>query len=305
MVSRSKAHTHVIMKKAVRAYYTAIDKRPTGFLMSLDATASGLQILATLIGCHKTASQVNLINTGTRMDCYLAVADIMNIQYGCDVDRGIVKKPVMTSFYGSLGQPKSVFGDGTPEYVAFQRTLLDLFPGAMEVMTTIQACWDINALYHQWTLPDGHTSKVKVMHTVEKKIEIAELNKATFTHRSKVNLSSRDAHVMVMAGKYIEMDNQLSLAANITHSIDGYIVREMTRRAYEQHFPLIHIHDSFWSSPNFMNQVRRNYVNILADIAEMDLLENILNEITGRNGKFTKYTDNLGSLIREANYPLS
>ncbi len=240
-----EADEPILMRKALRAYKSAMNRKTTGFMVGLDATASGLQILSALMGCHTTAREVNLINTGTREDCYTKVAYIMNSKYGCNVTRIICKKPVMTYMYGSEAQPKAVFGDGTPTYHAFISTLTDLFPGAIDARNIIQSCWNPKALFHQFTLPDGHVAKIKVIHAVEKKIEIAELGKATFTHRSDINMSSQEAKLMELRGKYVEPNNALSLAANVTHSVDAYIVREMIRRSYEQGFQLLHIHDSF------------------------------------------------------------
>ncbi len=43
----------------------------------------------------------------------------------------------------------------------------------------------------------------------------------------------------------------------------------------------------------------------MADIADMNLLESILIEITGKEDTLRKYSNNLGDLIREAEYHLS
>ena len=61
-----------------------------------------------------------------------------------------------------------------------------------------------------------------------------------------------------------------------------------------------------WCSPNYMNNVRRNYIEILAEIAESDLLQNILREVTGDHGiVLTKRNGNIAPLIRESEYALS
>jgi len=80
----------ILMRKAMFAYEDAVYDIPTGYLMNLDATASGLQIMACLIGCEKTASAVNLIDTGKREDVYTEVANEMG------KDRKTLKHPVMT-----------------------------------------------------------------------------------------------------------------------------------------------------------------------------------------------------------------
>ena len=196
----------------------------------------------------------------------------------------------MTTFYGSKKQPKNVFGDATPELAEFYATLWRLFPGAMECLKDVQSCWNPEALVHKWTLDDGHIASVKVMLAEDKKVEIDELDHATYTYRTYVNKPEEQG---------------LSLIANIVHSVDGYVVREMIRRCTALGFSILTIHDSFWAHPNNMDTVRKMYNSILAQIASTNLLERILNEITGFNGTLQKKSHDLAASILEANYALS
>jgi len=287
----------LLMQKAINAHRDAIAGVATGFIMGLDATASGLQVMACAIGCEKTATNVNLIETtcGTRKDIYTKVAFTLNaitaaIGLVTNYARGEIKKPVMTTFYGSMQQPAELFGEGTPELQAFYETLEKELPGACEVMADIQSCWQPSATSHDWTLPDKHRAQVKVMNMVDKKIEVDELNHATFTHRIAINAANKKG---------------LSLAANVIHSLDGWVVREMYRRASLQGFAILTIHDSFWCSPNHMNKLRQNYNDILAEICDNDYLGDILREITGTTAPYIKYSTTMGNLVRTANYSLS
>lgn len=281
----------VLYRKALRAFHKAMNQVAQGYIMCFDATASGLQIMGCLSGCHQTAKNVNLINTGTREDTYQTTADTMSSVAGKKFERDVVKYPLMTNFYGSIEQPKSIFGEGTPELEAFYQTLQSEFPGALDAMNDMQACWQPDALYHEWTLPDGHTAHVKVMVKVEKDIEVDELNHARFKQQMWLNQTNEFG---------------ISLCANIVHSIDGYIVREMIRRAKNQMFELLCVHDSFWASPNHMNKVRQNYIDILVEIAESNMLQDILREITGDDELIhKKMSYDLADKIRECEYALS
>lgn len=285
-----EAENPFLFRKALYAYQDAIAGKPTGFIMPLDATASGLQIIAALTGCKDTAKNVNLINTGKREDVYQSAAGIMSDFLGETITKSDIKKPLMTTFYGSLEQPKQVFGEGTDALNAFYKALVKMTPGGMEYLAQSQKCWQPNALEHSWKLPDNHHVCVKVMARRESKIEVDELNHATYTYI------------------YYENEGQkkgISLAANIIHSIDGYIVREMVRRAHKQGFEILTIHDSFWASPNHMNQVRQNYIDILCEIADSDLLGSILGQITCTEGYYAKRCDDLSTHIKQAEYALS
>ena len=54
-----------------------------------------------------------------------------------------------------------------------------------------------------------------------------------------------------------------------------------------------------------MNDVRQCYVDTLAKLADMPLLENILNEITGTEEEFIKRSSNLSDEIMKSEYSLS
>jgi DNA-directed RNA polymerase len=257
--------------------------------MGLDATASGIQIMGAMSGCLNTAKSVNLVNTGVREDFYSAVATYMSSLPGVSVTKDIVKKPVMTTFYGSTEQPKSIFGEG-PELVAFYQSLREKATGAYALMGHFQSYWNPKAEYHSWTLPDGHIARVPVTQTVEKTLEIDELDHMKFTYRTKI---------------VCPKSRSRALAANIVHSVDGWIVRQMVLAAHKQGFWLAPIHDCFFASPNHMNQVRANYVKILAWIAQANLVETITHEISGKYVPYIKESNSLHHHIATAEYALS
>lgn len=274
--------------KAVRAYRDVQAGKPTGHNMFLDATASGLQIMAVLSGCHGTAKHVNLINTGKREDVYEGTAMEMNFQLPTEyrVDRSDIKKPLMTHYYNKQRQD-------TLEPVqqqAFYAVLADSFEGAEAVKDVINDYWDYQALEHTWKLPDGHVSRVKVTEMINTRIEVDELDHTTFTYRFEANIPS---------------ERNTSLVPNIIHSIDAYVAREMVRRGVKQGFQVAHIHDAFCAHPNHMQQVRENYVDILCEIADSNLLEQILSDISGEPVSLNKYSEMLSRSIRESEYALS
>jgi DNA-directed RNA polymerase len=277
-------------KKAVRAFHDALNQNPTGYLMSLDGTASGLQLYACLTGCLDTARNTNLLPNYDRMCAYRNTAKTMSDIGNKVYSRDLVKDPLMTTFYGSINNPKEIFGDGTDDLVAFYETLNIEFKGAMEAMADIQSSWQPDTSIHQWTLPDGHKAYVPVRESQTEIIEVDSLAGLKFSMTCEV----------VKAAEY-----GISLAANIIHSIDGYVCREMIRRAYKQGFRILTVHDEFWASPNRMNQVRRNYIEILAEIARSNLLSDILSEIRGEQVEFQKFSVGLDKLILQAEYPLS
>lgn len=79
----------------------------------------------------------------------------------------------------------------------------------------------------------------------------------------------------------------------------------MVRRSKLRGFQLAHVHDAFCASPNYMNIVRELYRNILAEIADSDLLADILSQISGTKVLIDKTTINLSEFIRDSEYAVS
>jgi len=192
----------------------------SGHLVGLDACSSGIQVMGALMGCPVTCESTGLIDPTVRADIYTKVTDVMNVklyQAGTSVapDRADIKQALMTHFYGSTAKPKEIFGEETIELEKFYEAQADVAPGAVTCMEMLLGSWQPFELAHNWTLPDGFEAKCKVMVPVDVKIEVDELNHSTFTHRFYQNEGT---------------ESGLSIAANIIHSIDGMIVREMNRR---------------------------------------------------------------------------
>lgn len=196
------------------AYRKAMNKEPTGYMVGLDATASGIQILSALSGCVKSGATCNLINVGNRVDTYTIGNNTMNtlLQKAGVIPRDDSKRAMMTSMYGSKAVPKEVFGEDTPELAAFYEMLKIELPGVSVLNDDLISLWQSDKLAHEWTLPDGFDVRVKVITKVEYNVAFGGRG-----HNIQLN-------------RNLPAPEGISLGANITHSIDGFIVREMVRR---------------------------------------------------------------------------
>ena len=287
-----QAKNPILYRKAVRALRLVNHGSPTNHIMGLDATASGIQIMACMSGCHKTAYEVNLLDDGIRHDLYGSIGDYMNVTLNRTIPfvRDDMKDPIMTTFYGSTRMPKLIFGDGTMELETYYKVLKKRLPGALYTLNVIQSFWNPNTTQHEWTLPDGHTAFVPVTGTEEKSLEIDELNHLRMAYRTKV-LGTRT--------------QSRALAANVVHSLDAWVCRQMVLMAKKQGFWMAPIHDCFYSSPKYMNQVRKNYITLLAWLADNPVLENILRNLSNKPISIRKASNNLSEAILKADYALS
>jgi hypothetical protein len=274
----------ILGRKALRALKDTTISKETGYVMSIDATASGIQVMAVLSGCRETAKYVNCVDPTKRYDLYTEIADMMNKKLSKPLPRKIVKQVAMTHYYNSRATPKALLSD--EELKVFYEVMEGLLPGAEEVMTVINTCWNPEADHHSWTMPDGHTVYVPVIEGVN----------GVYSDDEFGDIPLRWYH-------QTKSDNFRSLCPNVIHSIDGYVAREMIRRC---DFQLSHIHDCFVFNPNYLQKVCKTYREIMAEIAKSDLFEDILRQITGNpNLKVAKASTNLDMDILNSSYMLS
>ncbi len=274
----------------------------------------------------------------------------------------------MTHLYGSKAEPKYLFGEDTPELAAFYVGVEQVCPLANELLGDLIHCWQPYAEVHEWVLPDNFHARVKTIDTVECRIEVDEMDHATFEYAFKV-----------VCGK----EHDVKLAANVIHSIDAYVLRTMQRRskydwvilqaakeilteelafrgdgdALEAHdeiavykdlyertnmvdavifpwinshsvecletdhiealirladsmlkhkpFDLITVHDEFKCHPNYCNDMRQHYIDIFAEMADSNILNDIVKQITGSTVSYKNTFHGLSALIRESEYSLS
>jgi hypothetical protein len=198
----------------IKAYEDVLAGCPTGYMISLDATSSGLQLLAALTGDRLAAQLCNVVDTGKREDAYQNIYRVMlhTTQETARIKPDDVKQAIMTAFYSSKAVPKRVFGEGTPLLEVFYNTMQTMAPGAWELNEAFLAFWNPTAFEHAWTLPDNFHVHVKVMSQVK---ERAKFQGQDFDIFYNVNMPMAEGR---------------SLGANVIHSIDGMIVRELTRR---------------------------------------------------------------------------
>lgn len=197
----------------VQAWNQAQQGLPIGYPISLDACSSGLQLLACLTGDDKAAKLCGVIDTGHREDAYSIIYNEMvnSIGESAKISREDCKDAILTSLYGSTAVPKRVFGEGKL-LQAFLDTMNNLAPAAWALNQVFLDIWDSTVLSHDWILPDNFHVHVNVMGTIKEKVNF--FNKP-YEVVTKVNMPKEKGR---------------SIGANVTHSIDGFLVRELTRR---------------------------------------------------------------------------
>lgn len=196
---------------AVNEYRKVCNNKPTGLIVRFDATASGAQLLSVMTGCRKGCEATNAISEH-RSNPYMRVRDVMQEELGENVDVSYAdcKQAVMTSLYGSTETPKKIFGKNI---AAFYKAVKEVFPGAFAIMPVLLGSWDKTKSYHTWVMPDGYQVYKPTLVKSMASVMVEPINYAM-----KVQYYEQKASNYGLAN-----------AADITHSVDSYLLRSVIR----------------------------------------------------------------------------
>ena len=213
----SKAEEPHLYNKAVAHLRKALKGLPSGHAVALDSCASGLQLMSVMTGCRSGCYMTGLIDPDVRMDAYTFITEEMNKLLGNDaitIERKDAKQAIMTSLYGSKAKPKEIFGYKSPAYNAFYEALEDKCKGAYRLLNVLISAWDSKKEFNHWVLPDGFNAYVPVMQSQIDRVKVEELE-YTMSVQTWLNQP---------------LDYSVSLAANVVHSVDAYVLRTLVRR---------------------------------------------------------------------------
>lgn len=173
-------------------------------LVSLDATASGIQCLSLMAQDSESARAVNLGTTVVN-NPYRRVQEEMGPY---DYER--VKRATMTHFYESVMTPLQLFGDDYPKFLnAMEKSM----PGPTAIRDAIASCMTYKDQY-RWTMMDGYEVVMDVTTPVECSMDIGGGQKMQWMEHRRAEVATK------------------GLTANVTHSLDALVLREVLRRTH-------------------------------------------------------------------------
>ena len=270
-------------------YHTCIlcDKNYTSLPIAVDATCSGLQILAGLARDKSTAQLVNVCPSDKPQDAYAVVASTATPECPSSIrnymDRKVVKRVVMTVPYNA--KPYSNRGyirdalkekgielekeDLTATVKAVRDAMNVIVPGPMKVMKWIEkevsAAIDRGEQELQWSTPSGFVVTQRLMKPEVETIELQLLG------RCKVNVATTDSD------KVDKSHHKNATAPNLIHSLDASLLH---LSAIRFNAPIALIHDSVLCRATDMTilsaLVRETYMHLFA---EQDYLTSWANQI--------------------------
>lgn len=207
-----QAEDPALFYAGVTAYNKHKLKKSIGYPVSLDATCSGMQWLAIMTGDKRAAELCNVIGN-QRNDAYTFIYHRMVESLGeeAPIKREDTKRAIMTSLYASERVPKDVFGEGEL-YETFIRMMETYAPAAWELNRAMVEIWNPSVDSYHWVMPDNFHVHQKVYNTENHTVHF------------------KNAPYSVPIKTQGPTEKGRSLGANMTHSVDSFVVREITRR---------------------------------------------------------------------------
>jgi DNA-directed RNA polymerase len=247
----------------------------TSLPVAVDATCSGLQILAGLARDQSTARMVNVLPGEKPQDAYKAVAENAKARLpeklAVLLDRKVTKRTVMTIPYNATNHSNRAYirealkekgAEFTPDELtlivnAVREAMFEIFPGPMRVMDWIKqevgAAFKRGADYLQWESPSGFIVKQDRRKRKTKTVALQILG------RCRVNLTTGFEGPDVVGHKS-------STAPNLIHSCDASVLH-MAFLKFNSPFTVIH--DSVLCRATDMGElnrvVREAYYEIFAN----------------------------------------
>lgn len=211
LVKINQAEEPELTFAGLMAYRDVLNGIPTGYRVALDSCNSGSQLMSALTRCQSGLNLTGMI-TNQRMDLYTEVFKRFKQLTGSseEISRKHLKKAIMTSLYGSKQKPERTLGKHNME--AFNAVMLEMCEGAWTLRQLLLDTWNPHKDVQEWIMPDGFNVVCPVLEKVEYSFK---LNDETYTFNVK------EQH---------PTETGLSNVANLVHSVDSLIVREMVRR---------------------------------------------------------------------------
>lgn len=191
--------------------------------IALDSKSSCIQLASIMLKDNTALHKVFTLGLKSHKDVkpYIRVFK----KFPVELDKETKKKSIMQFTYGGTAYVRDHLGQHVNEFYALYAEYLPL---VFEFRNACVGGWDENAYGYGWSLPDGF----EVDMVCEKPIAETEL------HDAKIELEIQGKRVNVRPFWTINTPLQKGepgskgIGANVVHSMDAYIMRELVRRCH-------------------------------------------------------------------------
>lgn len=202
----------------VIAYRDYLRHDLSGYMVSFDSTASGIQIMSAITGCFYGMLGTNLVDPNSRIDVYTEIFKITAKKYkeltkeDIKLSRNHIKKAIMVLMYGGIKSVMKEIEHNQTVFDLLMETCAHYISGATLLREGLLDCVDPNTSKYVWLSPDGFE--------VENYIYTLYLEERVVNDK-RVKLKYKD----IGTTKYYKGN-----VANLVHSIDATLMREVIAR---------------------------------------------------------------------------
>ena len=265
------------------------DRISTGLPIAIDATCSGIQIIAGLTKCKSTAKMVNVLPSSEPQDVYKVIAETSKpnipLKLRPDWDRKCTKRTVMTIPYNAKPFSNRTYikealkdkelevdkEELTQTVNAVRNAMDEIIPGAMRVMKWIESevsnAIKRGATELEWVTPSGFVVSQRIFKKEFEEVKLRVLG----TARMRIKIATGDSAEVDKAR------HKAATAPNLIHSLDASL---LCLSALDFNHPIALIHDSVLCRATDMSElsriVREKYMHLFA---EHDYLTDFANQI--------------------------
>ena len=265
---------------ACEEYYSCVmirSRKFTTLAIAIDATCSGLQILAALALDKSTATLVNVVPSDRPQDAYKTVADYSKPNVPERIrpywDRKATKRSVMTIPYNAKPFSNRTYirdalkekgieiekDELTESVTAVRDAMGAIVPGPMSVMKWIET--EVSKAIRngkevlEWTTPSGFIVRQRLMKPKRNQLRLQLLGEV------RVNITTDNEKLVSLAR------HKAATAPNLIHSLDASLLQIASSKFGDT--PLATIHDSVLTRATDMTRlstlVRETYKNLFTN----------------------------------------
>lgn len=254
----------ILLRKAAHAFNAYLKGKPTHSMFGWDFTNSGLIMAGMSFHSHEMMRAGNVLNQSEVVDSHTQFGE----GYNLDISRKDVKRLHMPLLHGStLGGLMRSIHDITGDKSLTERDIAEknraAYGDCVDNLITI-ADWGVHAVNNKqskltWTLPDGFKATHKAyFKSVPVRITAVSCNEAHSKGKTTHTIISDMPYCVDNTGKPLVADAPVKvrgLYANITHSLDAYVLRHITDTLLAAGMPVKLKHDDYMISPESYDMV--------------------------------------------------
>lgn len=199
------------------AYVDYLNQRPSHYMVSFDATGSGIQLMSAITTCPKGMLASNLIDDHRHdpyTEVYEVVKQIYQVRTGSvlDLPRSNFKYAIMVQHYGGTQAAIKHLNNDKELFAILQEASSIVLRGSSKLCDALLSCVDDTATSYSWTTPDGFdvTTDLLVLYYETRN-----------TSKGQIQIKYKDLG---------QIENYKGNVANLIHSLDATLMREVVGR---------------------------------------------------------------------------